>query len=139
MKRIFLLAVFFALLLSACGSGAQTAGQSDLPGKDAGGYRDVSVQELQQMLENKDFTMVNVHIPFEGDLPNTDLSIPYDQITQYLDQLPEKDAKIVLYCRSDNMSNIAAKALVEHGYTNLYNLDGGFNAWKAAGLPMAGE
>ncbi len=138
MKHVFLLAMFFALLLSACG-GAQTADQTGVIGKDAGGYRDISAQELEQMLENKDFTMVNVHIPFEGDLPNTDLSIPYDQITQHLDELPEKDAKIVLYCRSDNMSNTAAKALVELGYTNLYNLDGGFNAWKAAGLPMAGE
>lgn len=139
MKRILLLALVLSLLLAACSptAPAQTA---DQPAATAGPtnsqYTNISVAELQQMLENKDFLMVNVHIPFEGDLPQTDLSIPYDQIDQHLDQLPDKDAKIVLYCRSDRMSHIAAQRLVELGYTHIYNLVGGFNAWKDAGLPM---
>jgi rhodanese-related sulfurtransferase len=104
---------------------------------DGGGfYTDVSVAELQTMLANKDFTFINVHIPFEGNIANTDLSIPYDQVAQNLDKLPDKDAKIVLYCRSDRMSNIAAKELVSLGYTNVWNLDGGMVAWEAAGLPI---
>jgi rhodanese-related sulfurtransferase len=126
MKKLFVLIILGALLLSACG--AQQAGER--------GYTDISVAELSEMLQDKDFTMVNVHIPFEGDLPQTDLSIPYNEIDQYLDELPEKDAPIVLYCRSDRMSHIAAETLVKNGYTNVYNLDGGFVAWEAAGLPM---
>jgi rhodanese-related sulfurtransferase len=91
------------------------------------------------MLENKDFVFVNVHIPFEGDIADTDLSIPYDQVTEAanLAQLPaDKDAKVVLYCRSGRMSAIAAEALLKEGYTNLWNLDGGMVAWEQAGYPI---
>jgi rhodanese-related sulfurtransferase len=132
------------LLLAAC------AGQNAPPQNLAtdgekisvagGSYTDVSVDGLQSMFAKKNFLLVNVHIPFEGDLPETDLSIPFDEIAQNLAQLPaDKDAQIVLYCRSGNMSTQAARELVELGYTNVWNLAGGFNAWKAAGLPMADE
>lgn len=143
MKKGLLLFLLVTLLLAGCSTPAaqQNAAASEKIVKtDKGQYKDISVAELQQMLKSKDFTFVNVHIPFEGNIPNTDVSIPYDQITQHLDQLPaDKNAKIVLYCNSDRMSNIAARELADLGYTNLYNLDGGFTAWKAAGQPMEME
>jgi rhodanese-related sulfurtransferase len=36
------------------------------------------------------------------------------------------------------MSRIAAKTLVNLDYTNVWNLNGGFNAWKAVGQPFEG-
>jgi len=139
MKRLLLLLAIAALSLGACQSGGadQTAGQS--VSVDGGTYTDIGPDELSTMLENKDFVFVNVHIPFEGDIADTDLSIPYDQITEpaNLAQLPaDKDAKVVLYCRSGRMSAIAAQALLEEGYTNLWNLDGGMVAWEQAGYPI---
>jgi rhodanese-related sulfurtransferase len=104
---------------------------------EGGQYRDIIVQELQTMLQNKDFPMVNVHVPFAGNIPLTDTSIRYDEITAHLDQLPaDKNAKIVLYCRTGPMSQRAARDLVRLGYTNIYNLVGGFTAWVEAGLPL---
>ncbi len=100
------------------------------------------VETLAGMLEERreSFVLVNTYTPFEGNIPNTDLSIPFDEISEYLDRLPaDKDAEIVLYCRSGNKSRSAAETLADLGYTNLKSLDGGFNAWKDAGFPFESE
>jgi rhodanese-related sulfurtransferase len=106
--------------------------------KNRDGYFDISVLQLAEMMLSKEFTLVNVHIPYEGELPQTDIFIPFDRITdtENLKKLPDKKAKIVLYCRSGSMSTSAAKNLVQLGYTNIMELDGGFNAWKRAGKTL---
>jgi len=128
------------LALAACGQTTVPAptAASTVPGlpalsKNAAGFIDLSVEQLAKSMANKNFTLINVHVPPQGNLPNTDLSIPFDQITSRLDKLPGKDAPIVLYCRSGGMSTQVAAALAAAGYTNIYELDGGSNAWKAAG------
>jgi rhodanese-related sulfurtransferase len=129
----FLLIIGFSLTLVACVSGAP---QGDIK-PESNVVLNVNPEELNEMLSTKDFIMVNVHIPFEGDIPGTDLFIPYNQISQYLDELPnDKKSKIVVYCRSGSMSNIAAEELISFGFTNIINLEGGFNAWTVAGFPL---
>ncbi len=48
--------------------------------------------------------------------------------------IPDVDAKIVLYCGGGYRSALAADALQQMGYRNVYSLAGGWRAWKAAGL-----
>ena len=146
MKRILVIALFLIpILLAACGTEKTSPEAASEPvavvGKKisapGGEYTDVTVPELQTMLANKDFIFVNVHIPFEGNIAATDLSIPYDQMVENLDKLPaDKNAKIVLYCRSGRMSDIAARELVGLGYTDIWNLAGGMVDWEAAGYPI---
>jgi rhodanese-related sulfurtransferase len=137
MKKLILV-LLSAVILAACQS--QSA---DVTGETVtvtgGSYTRISPDELNTMLANKDFEFINVHIPFEGNIASTDLSIPYDQITEssYLSQLPvDKNAKIVLYCRSGRMSAIAAEALVALGYTNIWDLKGGMVDWENSGYPL---
>ncbi len=93
--------------------------------------------ELESMLEKKDFFFVNVHIPYEGEIKNTDAFIPYNEIANNLDKLPkDKNAKIVLYCRSGRMSGIAGETLTDLGYTNVSHLAGGMLDWERNGYEI---
>lgn len=136
MKRTLFALLVLTLLLTACQSKAVTG---EIVPVSGGSYKNVTPLELKTMLKNKDFVFINVHIPFAGNIPNTDLSIAYDQITDpaSLAQLPaDKNAKIVLYCRSGRMSAIAAEQVVSLGYTNIWNLAGGMVDWEIAGYEI---
>lgn len=130
------------LALVGCASAQPASGTLTGPGQvvpvEGGGrYTDILPQELDAMLQNKDFFFVNVHIPYEGEIADTDAFIPFDEVPARLTDFPQaRDAKIVVYCRSGSMSAIAARDLVTAGYTNIYNLDGGFRAWSAAGYGL---
>ncbi len=50
-------------------------------------------------------------------------------------KLPQKDAKVVLYCGGGSRSALAADALMKMGYSNVFSLAGGLGAYKSAGLP----
>jgi rhodanese-related sulfurtransferase len=131
------LALLLAGPAQAQGGGPATGAQA-APAQPAG-YKDITSRELHAALKRKDFFFVNVHVPYEGDIAQTDASIPFDEIDRHLDRLPAKDAKIVLYCRSDRMSHIAARTLVALGYTDVSNLKGGFVDWQKEGFPLVGK
>lgn len=131
-----LVAISLALGLSACQS-EKTSGQSGTMEPEAVSFTTMTVEELHDALPTKDFVLVNVHIPYAGELPQTDLFIPFNEIEQNLDTLPaNQEATIVLYCRSGGMSDSASKVLAELGYTDIVDVPGGMNAWKAAGYEL---
>ncbi|MBI2985355.1 MAG: rhodanese-like domain-containing protein [Deltaproteobacteria bacterium] len=101
-----------------------------------GSYRNVGSGELWRiMLQKKDFPLINVHIPYEGELPQTDAFIPYEEVEKHLDKLPRsRDA--MLYCMSGRMSAIAAETMVRLGYRNVWNLKEGMREWQKKGFPL---
>ncbi len=133
---LMLLGGLIGLLLILVVQGEATGVGTRVP-VGGGAYTNVTAPELKQMLEAKDFFFVNVHIPYQGEVAGTDAFIPFDKVEQQLDRLPaRKDAKIVLYCKSDRMSTIAAETLVGLGYTNIWNLQGGMVGWGKQGYPL---
>ena len=136
-RRLHFVAAFSIAVLAAVTS---TAGAAEIGTRvpvPGGAYADVTAPALKQMLDGKDFFFVNVHIPYEGEIARTDAFIPFDQVEKQLNRLPSNtSAKIVLYCQSGRMSDIAARTLVRLGYTNLWNLEGGMIAWRQRGYPL---
>jgi rhodanese-related sulfurtransferase len=64
------------------------------------------------------------------------VNIPIRKLTQNLDKLPAKDKPIVVYCAVGHRGGLVLSTLRMLGYTNVKSLSGGFNAWKAAKLPV---
>ena len=67
------------------------------------------------------------HIPQAKNLPRGMLE------AQAAGQLPDKDARIVTHCGAGARGSLAAKSLMDMGYTNVANLEGGLNAWRERG------
>lgn len=101
-------------------------------------YQTVSIDEFTTIVDNESdqYTIVNVHIPYAGEIPQTDANVAFNDINALTSALPDKDAPIVLYCRSGNMSEQATRELVKLGYTNVYDVPGGMNAWQGSGRKL---
>lgn len=130
-------ALMIWIMLTAVGC---TAPAASIPVKISvagGSYTNVKSTMLKEMLLAKDFILINVHTPYEGEIAQTDLFIPYDRVGENQQKLPSnKNARILLYCRSGRMSAMTAEDLVSRGYSNIWNLDGGMVEWEIAGLPV---
>ncbi len=129
--RVFFLACAMAAsaAVAAFGSGSDRAAPAD------GSYADMSPAQLAGL--GSGIFLVNTHVPYAGEIAGTKAFIPYNETASRLSQFPaDKDVKIVLYCRSGRMSEIAARALALAGYTNVFNLSGGMIAWEKAGFKI---
>jgi rhodanese-related sulfurtransferase len=100
------------------------------------GYASLSSEDFASQMSQGAF-VVNVHRPYEGEIDGTDAFIEYDEIGGDGRLPADTDTPILLYCQSGRMSAVAADALVDAGYTDVAHLDGGMEAWKAAGMPLA--
>ncbi len=95
---------------------------------------EISASELDERLERGDtLALVDVREPFEreiADLPEVgQLRIPLGELLERVQEL-EREAPLVLYCRSGSRSGWATRELRGMGFDNVWNLKGGLLAWK---------
>ena len=95
-------------------------------------YKSLTPQEAKARIDSgDDLIVLDVREDSEfaqGHVPNAVL-LPLGQIKDKADDvLPDKDAEILLYCRSGNRSRQAAMILLDLGYTNVYDF-GGIVSW----------
>lgn len=128
------LLVVAAIALAACGSGGKTAAVT-APNT----YTTVGVRQAHDALNaDPDAIIVDVRTAQEWattGVPTDAVLITLDQIAQRAPGALPQDQPIYLICNSGNRSRVAADALLKLGFTSVYNVDGGIQAWMRAGLP----
>ena len=121
MKRIFPLMLAMLLVLTGCGG---TAAENT--------YQQITQEEAKNMMDTQEAIVLDVREQDEfdaGHIPGAVL-LPVGTITKdtAATVIPELDSVVLVYCRSGNRSKKASQALVDLGYTGIYEF-GGINTW----------
>ena len=97
-----------------------------------GAYNKISAEQAKKMMaESKDFILLDVRSEqeYKEQRISGAILIPDNEIKARAEkELPDKNALILVYCRSGRRSAGAAKALVSLGYVNVYDF-GGISGW----------
>jgi sulfur-carrier protein adenylyltransferase/sulfurtransferase len=135
-------AVVIAALLVVCSVSVAWADKtSDQLVKEAkAAIREVTPADVKKMIDAKEKIIildVRDREEFEtGYIPGA-INISRGMLEFRADKLmPDKNAKVIVYCGIDLRGPLATKTLNELGYRNAVNIIGGLNAWKAAGYPI---
>jgi len=124
MKKLFLLALAVSFLLSGCGKNSSAGG---------GAYQQITQEKAKEMMDaDPSAIILDVREQDEydsGHIPGAVL-LPVGKITadSAAAVIPDLDATVLVYCRSGNRSKTASAALVDLGYTRIYEF-GGINTW----------
>ncbi len=104
-------------------------------------YQDVTALEAQHMLDREgldgtgDILLIDVRSPKEHAIrriPRAKL-VPFEELdTRYREEIPENASKVFVYCMGGERSRMACDFLSQKGYTNLYNIRDGLQAWRGA-------
>ncbi len=125
MKGLFPLAIF-CLLALALGLLLGACGKEKAEGKST--YISINAEEAKKKMdEGESDVLLDVRTQSEyneGHIPGAIL-IPDTEIKDRAEkELADKDAVILVYCRSGRRSKLAAQALADLGYTNIYEFGG---------------
>lgn len=92
-----------------------------------------TVAVLLQKKDSLGILLLDVRTPEEyqeGHLPGAIL-IPVQVLETQIEQIAEyKDRPVIVYCRSGNRSRTASRILADHGFTLIYDMDGGIRKWR---------
>lgn len=134
MKKLLPLLLAAVLLLAGCTSAAGSAGTGSSTAASASGssnaatYQTITPEEAQQMLQDQpDAILLDVRTQEEYDTQHIEgatLLTDSDIASRAADVLPDKDAVILVYCRSGRRSAASSQQLAELGYTNVYDFGG---------------
>jgi glyoxylase-like metal-dependent hydrolase (beta-lactamase superfamily II)/rhodanese-related sulfurtransferase len=95
----------------------------------------LTVQDLQREIDH--LQVIDVRQPGEAEQGRIAQAVlkPLAKLTANLDGL-DRSHPVAVHCKSGYRSSIASSLLKRAGFTNVMNVIGGFDAWKACGYPV---
>ena len=101
MRRTIWIATVLLAAAACTTAGTPTAMPTSQNSGEQAVAHTMTIDEFANVLADEPdaYTVVNVHIPYEGEIDGTDLKIAYDDIDALTAALPDKNAPIILYCR----------------------------------------
>jgi len=141
-KRLFALIAACSLIMVLAVGTAMAAGMTakEMVQDARTRVNSIDINKAQELLMDKEgLVVLDVREPSEfkaGHLPmaiNLARGLLEFKIGK---KITDKNTPILAYCRTGGRSSLAADTLMKMGYTEVYNMNGGFNAWKKAGFPV---
>lgn len=125
-------AVILVLCLGLAGCSENAAESSSVSAPAQPTWQTISPETARDMMDEADsYVLLDVRTQEEYTAGHIDgaVLIPDFEISQRAEaELPDKDAVILVYCRSGRRSALAAQELAAMGYTNVYDF-GGIQDW----------
>lgn len=89
-------------------------------------YLSVNPEEFVKLMKEPGVFVIRAPIMYDKVLEGTDLVMESDNLDDYTEKLPkDKNTKMLVYCRRGNASRHICNLLLEKGYINVINLEGG--------------
>src|SRR3990170_5374089 len=136
-KVLIIISLLFLVIGVFVFNSKKKAGQSDEESQVSGVVQLVDSESFSKLAKNEKNFLLDVHIPEQNHIPRTDTFIPYTEIYQNINKLPQdKSTTILVYCRSGSMSKAASEEIAKLGFTKVYNLKGGIDAYKESNVEI---
>jgi len=144
MKRNSLILIVALMITTAFAFSTSLASAKDMTAKDfkeeaLRNITTISVSEAKALFDKGGVIFLDVREPKEfkaGHIPDA-MNLPRGLLEFKVGTLiPDKNALVVVYCRTGSRSALATYTLVRMGYKNVKNMDGGWKAWADAGYPV---
>lgn len=125
---------------------SQAKSAAELVSEAKAGIQNLGIDDVTREMQSGDALLVDLRekeeldqhgrIPGAVHAPRGMLEFYADPSSPYHREELDPGRRVILHCASGGRSALAVKTLEQLGYSNVAHLDGGFNAWKAAGQPV---
>ena len=134
-------ALFFLFLVALLIFTTQKEGNQSM-------FKNINVEEARKMVKENDVFVLDVRTPAEFNSSHLEGAtlIPVNNafgsnlssellLEARKNEVPE-NKKVLVYCRTGHRSTAASTILAKAGYSQVYNMGGGINAWLELGYPV---